>query len=307
MTSARLHVALVFSALFAGCGAPPSSRPDDPTRAAALHSEPDYPDVVFSANAHLMPMRSAVQAERLVRPEASGAHLTYYGGPVLSNVEVVTVFWGNNVAGTSHINSFYGSVTNSNYFDWLSEYNTKKQKIGRGSFAGTLTIASPPGGKNVTDAGIQKELASLLSSGKLKNDANRLFAVHFAPGYNITAADGSQSCVEFCAYHSTFSKGGSNVYYSVIPDLGPSSACATGCGAWPQAQDNTTEVASHELVEATTDAAVGLATSLGSPLAWYDQVNGEIGDICNGQGARINGYAVQLEWSNQAGNCIAHK
>ena len=48
----------------------------------------------------------------------------------------------------------------------------------------------------------------------------------------------------------------------------------------------------------------------GPPLAWYDQTNGEIGDICAwnsppGQVTGGNGVTVwvQAEWSNAANNC----
>jgi hypothetical protein len=71
---------------------------------------------------------------------------------------------------------------------------------------------------------------------------------------------------------------------------------------------NYTSVTSHELVEAMTDADVGIATVFGPPLAWYDMTNGEIGDICNGQQASYvaNGttYTIQLEFSNAANNCV---
>ncbi|HEX3093800.1 MAG TPA: hypothetical protein VHW72_14305, partial [Candidatus Angelobacter sp.] len=71
---------------------------------------------------------------------------------------------------------------------------------------------------------------------------------------------------------------------------------------------NYTSVTSHELTEAITDADVGIATTFAPPLAWYDMVNGEIGDICNGQqGSYVaNGttYTIQLEFSNAASNCV---
>ena len=64
-----------------------------------------------------------------------------------------------------------------------------------------------------------------------------------------------------------------------------------------------------ELIEAVTDPAVGIATTFGPPLAWYDRTNGEIGDICNGQQGTTTGngrsYVIQLEFSNSANNCVA--
>ena len=72
--------------------------------------------------------------------------------------------------------------------------------------------------------------------------------------------------------------------------------------------NNQTSVASHELIESVTDPEVGLATVAGPPLAWYDNTNGEIGDICNAQQGTIVGsdsltYVVQKQWSNALGGC----
>ena len=71
-------------------------------------------------------------------------------------------------------------------------------------------------------------------------------------------------------------------------------------------------VASHELIEAVTDPAVGIATKIASPLAWYDSVNGEISDICNAQQGTVVGangvtYTVQKNWSNALNSCIISK
>ena len=238
-------------------------------------------------------------------PGPVGAHMNYNGGPVLSNVVIHTVYWGSSVANQAEFNTAYGKMVDSEYFDWLSEYNTPTQTIGRGSFGGSFVDTSPPSG-NVTDVQIQTELARLIRAGSLPaNDANNLYMIHFPPGVSITGPGGtSSSCVQFCAYHGTFVLNGKDAFYGVIPDLG--GACAGGCGPGSQF-DNTTMVASHEVVEAVTDPAVGLATVAGPPLAWYDNSNGEIGDICAGPSippAVINGVTVQLEWSNRSNLCI---
>jgi hypothetical protein len=234
----------------------------------------------------------------------AGAQLKYYGGPVLANVKVYAVYWGSSVQFQDHINQFYPAVLDSPYFDWLSEYNTPTQQIQRGTFGGSVVDTTAPTGSSITDAAIQAEIAKLIDAGKLPaNDGNNLYMMYFPPGKNITGPQGAgSSCVQFCAYHGTFTHNGSNAYYGVMPDLGGS--CAGGCGAGTQ-QDNTTEVSSHELIEAVTDGAVGLATQVGAPLAWYDQTNGEIGDICNGTAATVNGFTVQLEWSNKVGKCTS--
>jgi hypothetical protein len=57
-----------------------------------------------------------------------------------------------------------------------------------------------------------------------------------------------------------------------------------------------TSTSSHELCEAITDPIPGQG--------WYDDSNGEIGDICAWKTKQVGAYTVQLEWSNTAGNCI---
>ena len=254
---------------------------------------------------HLMLTRSGDRRTGTVStdvvPAAANAKLVYNGGPVLQNVKVFGVWWGSGVQFTDKLPGFYNSVTQSSYYDWLSEYDTTSpvQNIGEGSFAGSYAYASGATG-TVDDSAIQTALGKLIDAGSVaKPDANTLYAIHFAPGINITM-QGQGSCQVFCAYHGSFSHSGTNVYYSVVPDQGGS--CAGGCGSDPSLFNNTTSVSSHELVEATTDADVGQ-----NNLAWYDNTNGEIGDICNAQQGSICGYTVQAEWSNQSNACIVKK
>ena len=242
-------------------------------------------------------MRSALQRSSPAR----GAQLLYYGGPVISQVKVWTVYWGPNVPDTTALDDFYKTIVDSPYLDWLSEYNTPKQQIGRGTLGGSLLDGNPPAGNVIDDNQIQAELERLIDGGLLPpNDGATLYMVHFPPNITITAG-GDTSCVEFCAYHGTAVHKGSNLYYGVVPDLG--GACANGCGDSSKFA-NTTSVASHELVEAITDSAVALANDFAAPLAWYDPNNGEIGDICVGTSGVVAGYEVQTQWSNSANACV---
>jgi len=262
----------------------------------------------FTSNVHVMKLRPSDGAPHSFAAGdvagPSGAKLVNFGGPVLANVNVYAVYWGASVQFQTHINAFYPAILPSKYLDWLTEYNTASQKIGHGTFGGAVVDTTAPSGSTVTDAQIQAEIATLIDAGKLPaNSANNLYMMYFAPGVKVTGPNGSgTSCVEFCAYHGTFTKAGKNAYYGVVPDLG--GACASGCGNGTE-QDNVTEVSSHELIEAVTDGAVGLATVAGPPLAWYDQTNGEIGDICAGNAAQVAGFSVQLEWSNKRNACTA--
>jgi hypothetical protein len=264
----------------------------------------------------------------------AGAHLTYFGGPVISNVHVVQVLYGSGsynaqVAGTAtpSMGNFFGDLTgtNSGYITLLSQYDTPAsggtgQTIGNGTFDGLFQIVPSAGnnGSTISDAQIQSELLAQITAGHLPapildaaGNVNSLYMIYFPPGKTITL-QGSQSCVGggFCAYHGTTSTtlNSKNLLYGVLPDMQAGSGCAVGCGA-STTFGNYTSVTSHELTESITDADVGIATVFGPPLAWYDMGNNaEIGDLCNAQqGSYVaNGttYTIQLEFSNAANNCV---
>ncbi len=272
-----------------------------------------------------------VQVPLVGNAAPAGAHLTYFGGPIISNVQVVQVLYGSGsynaqVAGTASpsMGQFYSDITSSGLIQLLQQYNTTisggtNQTFGNGSFGGLFQIVPSAGnnGSTISDTQIQSELLAQITAGHLPapvldaaGNPNTLYMIFFPPGKTITQG-GSNSCQAggFCAYHGTTSSlfNGKNVLYGVMPDMQAGSGCATGCGS-STTFGNYTSVTSHELTEAMTDAFVGIATTFGPPLAWYDMTNGEIGDICNAQqGSYVaNGttYTIQLEFSNSANNCV---
>jgi hypothetical protein len=256
-------------------------------------------NIEYAEHVQMMPMR--VQTLLRAAPAVS-AHLQYYGGKVISNVKVQMIEWGSGVKYNTQFPDFYRTFLDSPYMDWLSEYNTSTQQIGRGSYLGDYVDTGAGSATTVDDSKVQSEIARLITAGSVPaNDDNTLYMVHFPPGVTITQG-GSSSCSAFCAYHGTFKRNGNNVYYGVMPDLG--GACASGCGVHDQF-GNTCSAATHETIEAVTDAEVGLATSVGPPIAWYDTSQGEIGDICASEtDGMIGNYVVQSEWSNQSNACI---
>jgi MYXO-CTERM domain-containing protein len=245
---------------------------------------------------------------------------------VFSNVRVVPVMWGSSVPSDvqSTMPNFYAAVTTSALYDMLTEYDTNildyagnqgtNQHIGHGTATKAIVITPSLTSTSITDAQIQSELQSQITAGHLPApDGNTYYAIAFPAGLSISLPDGNggtaTSCQQFCAYHGTISHTPTNIMYGVLPNV-TTDGCQLGCGANANGIDNVTEVASHELVEATTDAAVGLATNNAPPLAWYDPQgqDGEIGDICNGTSGSISvggtSYVVQLEWSNSQNNCV---
>ncbi|MGZ7073971.1 MAG: hypothetical protein ACXVKL_16140 [Candidatus Angelobacter sp.] len=305
---------------------PPNSQGQDAGNSAQVHP------VVPMAIQHGVPWRDPNATGAVVGFAApAGAHLTYFGGPIISNVQVVQVLYGSGsynaqVAGTTSptMGNFYSDITSTGLITLLQQYNTNisggtGQVFGNGTFGGLFQIVPAAGnnGSTITDAQIQSELLAQITAGHLPapiidatGHPNTLYMIFFPPGKTISQG-GSNSCQAggFCAYHGTTSSlfGGKNVLYGVMPDMQAGSGCATGCGT-STVFGNYTSVTSHELTEAMTDAFVGIATVVGPPLAWYDQTNGEIGDICNGQQGSYtaNGttYTIQLEFSNSANNCV---
>jgi hypothetical protein len=251
-------------------------------------------------------------------------HLNYYGGPVISDVQVQQVLYG---SGTyepevvSQLPTFFGGITNSAYMDWLGEYDTNvaggtDQFIGRGTFGSQSTITPSPGndGKPVDDSNIQAELVLQLQAGHLPapvvdagGNVNTVYAVYFPAGQRVTL-QGGESGVNFCVYHSTLSYHGLDVPYIVMPDFGPGSGDDAGCGSGTEFE-NVMSYSAAELIGSITDTDVGLDTTIGPPLAWFDPVNGDSGLICNQQQATIsvggNTWTVQRAFSNVHSGCIA--
>ncbi|HEY2498310.1 MAG TPA: hypothetical protein VGK24_14695 [Candidatus Angelobacter sp.] len=283
---------------------------------------------------HIVPFgRGSAGIKNTAAP--AGAHLTYFGGPVISNLQVVVVFWGPNVnpvvTANGAIDQFYTDITSSRFFDLLTEYSTtgiagagasSNQSIGHGTFGGKFTISPAlcpgPAACTVTDAQIRTELTNQINAQVLPAPTtdlhgiiNTYYAIYFPPGVSIN--DGtSLSCVKggFCAYHSSTA---SLVPYGVLPDFA-ASGCSTGCGAGTLF-DNITAVSSHEMSEATTDAQVGSVSGFGPPLAWYDHDSppgtdlAEIGDICTAHDASVSAgghaYSIQQEFSNLQNDCVS--
>jgi hypothetical protein len=231
--------------------------------------------------------------------------LLYFGGSVIPNVQVYTIFYGN-VTYKEEINRFYSDVVNSTFIDRLSEYNTPNSTIGRGSFIGSHVHTDKT--KSLIDdtTDIKLFLFNLIKSGIIQPNKNTLYTIHLAPNVSVTKQK-SKSCVDFCAYHSTLDiskiyKIFPYLYYTVVPDL--SGLCDGLCGDSLSVFDNTCSIASHELIESITDPGVGLGN-----IAWYDPFNGEISDICNMQQGLLvinnkTRYTVQKQWSNSQNNCI---
>jgi hypothetical protein len=235
----------------------------------------------------------------LHRPEVPTAratalpHLTYRNGPLLTAAQVFTIFWGSsweqapNSDLRGKINQFFDYILTSQLIDQLGEYSVPGQAIGHGTRIGTTVLTSPAPGTSVQDSAIQQLVRGEINAGTLPaSNPNTLYFVFLPEGVQVIQG-GSASCESFCGYHDSFDGG---VYYAVMPYPG-----CSGCTGGLAAFDALTSTTSHELCESITDPVPGQG--------WYDDKNGEIGDICAWKTRTLGNYTIQLEWSNQSGSC----
>jgi hypothetical protein len=220
--------------------------------------------------------------------------LTYRGGPLLSEAQVFVLFWGDawqqdpQVALVQQINSFFDYVLTSEVMDQLAEYSVPGSAISHGTRTGSLELTTAPP-SSVSDGDLKQLIQQEISSDPAvpQPTSSSLYFVFLPPGVTV-GLNGGASCVNFCGYHSDID---GKVFYAVMPYPD-----CSGCEGGLSVIDALTATTSHELCEAITDPVPGQG--------WYDDQNGEIGDICAWQTKQSAGYTVQLEWSNSAGRCL---
>lgn len=225
---------------------------------------------------------------------APTAQLVYNNGPLLTAVEVYTIFWGSQWQQAPEsdlvqkLNAFFDYILTSPLLDQMAEYSTAKYKIGRGSRSGTTTLTTSDPGSSVTDDQIQQFINDAIAKSTLPQPtANTLYFVYLPSGTTVTlGSDGS--CSSFCGYHNAINN---KIYYAVMP-YPDCSGCTNNLSTF----DSLTSTSSHELCEAITDPIPGQG--------WYDQANGEIGDICAWQTRQEGNYTIQKEWSNSSNSCV---
>jgi hypothetical protein len=209
-----------------------------------------------------------VLAKGVKKQAAANAQLLYNGGPLLANVAVTTIFYGaqwNTDPYRAQLDAFFDFIVTSSLIDQLSEYSTNGFTIGHGSHVASVIIGDyVPSPSTVDDSAIQTLVQDLIAAGTVPAQTpNSLYFVFTPSGVTVTL-QGLSSCVDFCGYHNNTASG---VFYAVVPY-----ADCAGCLFASTIFDSMTVIASHELCEAITDPIPGQS--------WYDNANGEIGDIC---------------------------
>jgi hypothetical protein len=212
------------------------------------------------------------------------------GGPTLSNVDLFTLSYPGYPYETD-VKSFADWVASS---DWLDTVG-KDYGVGKGKHTGHLVLGDPAPA-TLSDDEVQALLAGLIESGTIPAPTkNTLVMIFFPESTSIVQGD-SASCKSFGAYHSSASSKLGAFAYAVEP------ACP-GTKFGPTELAGIEVAASHELIEAATDAQPGVQPGYlaqTGQLSAFDFIGTEVGDLCAHQPIEVAPYWVQRSWSSVA-------
>ncbi len=242
-------------------------------------------------------------------PHTAMPLVNYNGGPVLVNPKIVTVTWASDDATlVSRVQQFDDIITTTAWWTAVSseycEQPGNSPCIGQGSNGGHVVISDPPDATYTDSAGGgPSSLKDFITAHVLGTDAgagdfpapdaNTLYVIYFPAGVTINL-DGDPSCNNYLAYHDTISLPDANnnsigVPYAAIPRCGTK-------------ESTTTDSASHEIIEASTDPQIGLGSLTYYMLnqTWASGGGGEVGDLCTGKTTTESSFIVQRGWSNKS-------
>src|ERR1043166_7573724 len=175
---------------------------------AAGNSGHVLPVVTLQPKFHGVPWRDP-NAGPINTAAPAGAHLSYFGGPIISNVQVIQVLYGSGsynsqIAGTTSptMGNFFGDIvgSNSGLISLLTQYNTNisggtGQVFGFGTFGGLFQIvpSAANNGSTISDTQIQSELLAQINGGHLPapildslGNPNTLSMIFFPPEKPLT-------------------------------------------------------------------------------------------------------------------------
>jgi hypothetical protein len=232
----------------------------------------------------------------------SHPNFTYQGGPVISNPNVYTSYWGpawedpEHQELTKYLDQFVQDLLKSEYMNVLSQYGVGSGAGKAGMFVKNSMDPDVKG--DLADVNIHARIQHLIDTGKLPepgSSADVVALIFLDDGVRINDTNlGIVMCEPTSdtafGYHYFFTtSAGGRFYYAVIPGLSDDclkkscpnndKECSLKLGT--KVEERLTQVASHEFAEMVTDPEIN---------AWRDSGNGaEIGDICNGESEKITG------------------
>jgi len=237
----------------------------------------------------------ASNADFVSAPHQPYPLVTYHGGPVIKNIELVPVYFGDDPL-RDDLERFNTWIVASDYWRRVgAEYGVE---VGTRKAAAQFVPVSP-----ISDVQIASWIDARVADGSLPTpSANTVFVLYYPAETKITAGAIS-NCSGFAGLHElasivnpTFT---GKVPFAIIP------RCSFSSGDELMIATN---VASHELMEMATDPystanpAWQLDSSDGGPLEAWQMLTGiEVSDLCENQSYHVvEGFTVQDHWSNAA-------
>ena len=243
------------------------------------------PTLTFDLNGNIIPTTATANPQHYW-PDDMG----YFGGPVLSSVSQVNVYYDNNSGSEwgSPV-TYETSLNTSNMIELLNRYAFQPQSNGHWPVASYYWYF-PGGGPgaliydNQIQSTVQTLAAADISAGRQTTASwSTIYHVFLPPGTDECFTNPAQGCYNpngsapgpfaFCAYHSyTQLPSGEYVAYDVQPYAEVSGCEQSGQNVEAQDQAN---VLGHETAEAISDPIPGDG--------WYQEWptgGGEIGDEC---------------------------
>lgn len=252
----------------------------------------------------------------------------YFHGPLISNIEVITIYpdvtlppnpypqnfnWSElgESAMAARIDKFISFITNSLYIDALSEYNATDKNgvyyhIGRGKLIASyftnptpLSAGDLSPSNRIKSSGIEYILRQAIQSSQIPlPNPNRGYFVFMPLALYLDPGDVGTGY----GYHDSFTINvqgqKTDVYYAVFDHPVGSTD--------EEILDKFTVEITHELVEMITDPKIDPTLSP-ETTGWSEGDNKEIADVCqllNKISFGFQGYLVTSFWSNQQQGCI---
>ena len=249
------------------------------------------------------PQSKPTAADEQFSADYTVTNTTDGGGKVLTEVEVILIFWGSfwtktpppSPSSDEYKQAIEGILTGP-YMGALRQY----RGVGQGTLIFTDHNDSTDPADLYTDDDVKTMLKSRLDNTAMPAPAsghNRFYAVIVPPGIRnkLTTTN------NFVGQHQSFTYNSVTGYYAWIDNTG--SLTGHNC---------VTKVFSHELVEACTNPDVDTSNNSilvdGTKSDGSTVTNDEIGDTCNNQFATVdvNGVecSVQAYWSKTDNACI---
>ena len=217
-----------------------------------------------------------------------------HGGPVLTSSKSYAIYWGDQTAFPSDLESgmasMLGGFAGSSYLGIAQQYmrgaNISTQ------YAGSYHDASPPPSSSV-------------SAGTLGAEVCKIFAAPDPSTVYIVFTSNAPSHGSFCAWHDKATCNGVTFQVAYIPNQALLAGCSPytvsnlGCNTLSDGTVTSADSVAHEFMEAVTDPLI---------TAWYDKQKAEIADKCNFNyqacvALSSGSWQIQSEWSNAIGGC----